>query len=188
MGQFDKVVAMIDKMVATLKQEQVDDDNKKEYCGIQLDQTDDKKKAVTRAIEDAEVGVSTTTEAIATLKDEIKALEAGIKELDKSVADATEQRKAENVEYKDLMASEGAAKELLAFAKNRLNKFYNPKLYKPPPQNELTEQERIAVNMGSEAAPTDAPGGIAGTGIGFVQIHSHNDVNAPRAPPPDTWA
>jgi len=186
-GQFDKVVSMIDKMVATLKQEQIDDDNKKEYCGIQLDQTDDKKKAVTRAIEDAEVGVSTTTEAIATLKDEIKALEAGIKELDKSVADATEQRKAENVEYKDLMAGNGAAKELLAFAKNRLNKFYNPKLYKAPPQKELTEQERIAVNMGSEAAPTDAPSGIAGTGIGFVQIHSHNDVNAPRAPPPDTW-
>merc|ERR1740120_65375 len=186
MGQFDKVVAMIDKMVATLKQEQVDDDNKKEYCGIQLDQTDDKKKAVTRAIEDAEVAISTTTEAIATLKDEIKALEAGIKELDKSVADATEQRKAENVEYKDLMAGNGAAKELLAFAKNRLNKFYNPKLYKAPPQAEMTEEQRIAVNMGSEAAPTDAPSGIAGTGIGFVQIHSHSQVAA-KPPPPDTW-
>jgi len=185
-GQFDKVVSMIDKMVATLKQEQIDDDNKKEYCGIQLDQTDDKKKAVTRALEDAEVAISTTTEAIATLKDEIKALEAGIKELDKSVADATEQRKAENVEYKDLMAGNGAAKELLAFAKNRLNKFYNPKLYKAPPQAEMTEEQRIAVNMGSEAAPTDAPSGIAGTGIGFVQIHSHSQVAA-RPPPPGTW-
>merc|ERR1719454_176693 len=30
-----------------------------------------------------------------------------------------------------LMASDKAAKELLDFAKNRLNKFYNPKLYKP---------------------------------------------------------
>jgi len=185
-GQFDKVVAMIDKMVATLKQEQVDDDNKKEYCGIQLDQTDDKKKAVTRSIEDAEVAISTTTEAIATLKDEIKALEAGIKELDKSVADATEQRKAENVEYKDLMAGNGAAKELLAFAKNRLNKFYNPKLYKAPAKRELSREERIAVNNGVEESPTEAPGGIAGTGIGFVQIHMQNAVVA-RPPPPDTW-
>merc|ERR1719487_1406584 len=31
------------------------------------------------------------------------------------------------------MAADAAAKELIGFAKNRLNKFYNPKLYKPPP-------------------------------------------------------
>ena len=28
------------------------------------------------------------------------------------------------------MSNDGAAKEVLGFAKNRLNKFYNPKLYK----------------------------------------------------------
>jgi len=38
---------MIDKMVEVLKAEQRDDDDKKEYCGIQLDQTDDKKKSGT---------------------------------------------------------------------------------------------------------------------------------------------
>merc|ERR1719330_1829882 len=129
-GGFDKVITMIDKMVGLLKEEQKDDDHKKEYCGAQLDQADDKKKVVARAIEDTENGVAAATEAIATLKDEIKALETGIKALDKSVAEATDQRKAENVEFKDLMAGNGAAKELLDFAKNRLNKFYNPKLYK----------------------------------------------------------
>jgi len=185
-GQFDKVVKMIDNMVAVLKEEQKDDDNKKEYCGIQLDQTDDKKKTITRAIEDTEAGIATTTEAIATFKDDIKALEAGIKALDKSVAEATEQRQTENVEFKDLMASNGAAKELLAFAKNRLNKFYNPKLYKAPPKRELTEQERIAANNGEEI-PTEAPGGIAGTGISaFAQISLHSQVVA-NPPPPETW-
>merc|ERR1719220_3018447 len=44
--------------------------------------------------------------------------------------EATEQRKEENEDFKDLMASDTAAKELMKFAKNRLNKFYNPKLYK----------------------------------------------------------
>merc|ERR1719220_1771839 len=43
-GGFDKVITMIDKMVSVLKEEQKDDDHKQEYCGIQLDQTDDKKK------------------------------------------------------------------------------------------------------------------------------------------------
>jgi len=53
------------------------------------------------------------------------------KELDKNVMEATEQRKEENEDFKQLMASDTAAKELMKFAKNRLNKFYNPKQYKP---------------------------------------------------------
>merc|ERR1719160_777516 len=52
-----------------------------------------------------------------------------------------------------------------------MNKFYNPSLYKAPPKRELTEEERITLNMGGTLAPTAAPGGIAGTGIGasFLQ-------------------
>merc|ERR1719206_1654094 len=103
-------------------------------------------------------------EAIAELADEIKALEAGIASLDKSVAEATEQRKEENAEFTELMANDAAAKELLGFAKNRLNKFYNPKLYKPPPKRVLSEEDSIVVNMGGTLAPA-APGGISGTGI-----------------------
>merc|ERR1719408_348692 len=67
------------------------------------------------------------------------------------------------------MASDSAAKEILGFAKNRLNKFYNPKLYKAPPKRELSEEDRITVSMGGTLAPTAAPGGIAGTGIGLAQ-------------------
>jgi hypothetical protein len=43
-GTFDKVVKMIDTMVAELKKEQQDDADKKEYCSVQLDTTDDKKR------------------------------------------------------------------------------------------------------------------------------------------------
>merc|ERR1711933_329671 len=43
---FEKVIKMIDEMVATLKQEQVDDDNKKEYCRTELDTADDTKKSL----------------------------------------------------------------------------------------------------------------------------------------------
>ena len=52
--------------------------------------------------------------------------------LDKSVAEVTDQRREENSDYKTLMVNNQSAKELLEFAKNRLNKFYSPKLYKPP--------------------------------------------------------
>merc|ERR1711920_691702 len=68
--------------------------------------------------------------------------------------------------------------------KNRLNKFYNPKLYKAPPKRELSEEERITVNMGGTLAPTDAPGGIAGTGIGFMQVSVHRNTESGAPPPP----
>jgi hypothetical protein len=173
---FDKVVGMIDEMVESLKVEQSDDDSKKEYCNKEFDKSDDKKKATERTIKDLETVLSDTNEAIETTSEEIDALIAGIKALDKSVAEATEQRKEEHAEYSDLMANDGAAKEVLRFAKNRLNKFYNPKLYLPPPKRDLSEEDRITVNMGGTLAPTMAPGGIAGTGIeaAFVQVKMHS--------------
>merc|ERR550517_1712048 len=122
---------------------------------------------------------------ISTLTDEIAALTAGIIDLDKSVAEATENRKEENEEYKALMAADTAAKELLAFAKNRLNKFYNPSLYIAPPKRELSAGDRVYENMGGELT-TAAPGGIANTGIaGFAQVKVHDHVAPP--PPPATW-
>jgi len=51
-------------------------------------------------------------------------------------------------------------------------------LYKPPPKRELSEEDRIVVNMGGTLAPTAAPGGIAGTGIALSQA-----VVAPPPPP-----
>merc|ERR1719454_1335908 len=129
---FDKVLKIIDDMVALLKEEQLDDEAKKEYCEKSFDQADDKKKGLERTEGKLEKAIAEAKESIATLKDEIAALGEGIVALDKSVAEATDQRREENSDYKTLMVNNQAAKELLEFAKNRLNKFYNPKLYKPP--------------------------------------------------------
>merc|ERR1719181_1054860 len=127
---FDKVVKMIDDMVGVLKGEQAADDEKKAYCEAEFDKAEDEQKALKRSILDAEKAIADAKETLFTAKDDIKALADGIKELDKSVEDATEQRQQENAEYKELMAGNTAAKELLLKAKNRLNKFYNPKLAK----------------------------------------------------------
>merc|ERR1719278_2390225 len=185
---FDKVIKMIDDMVATLKVEQADDDAKKEYCAQELDLADDKKKGLEHDVADLETAIENAKDAIAKLAEEIAALTAGIKELDKMVMEATEQRKEENEDFKALMASDTAAKELLKFAKNRLNKFYNPKLYKAPPKAELSREDRIVENMSGTAAPTEAPGGIAGTGIAvFAEVSSHDQQGAAPPPPPETF-
>uniref|UniRef100_A0A7S0FDI9 Uncharacterized protein n=1 Tax=Pyrodinium bahamense TaxID=73915 RepID=A0A7S0FDI9_9DINO len=185
---FDKVISMIDEMAANLKKEQESDDAKKEYCESEFDSSDDKKKGLERALSDSETAIEEMEGSIAKLKEEIAALEAGIKALDKSVAEATENRKAENKEYSELMTSDNMAKDLLLWAKNRLNKFYNPKLYKAPPKRELTGEERITESFGGEV-PTAAPGGIAGTGIGaaLVQVSAHDHGAGAPPPPPETF-
>merc|ERR1719473_69476 len=134
------------------------------------------KKGLELDISDLEKAIADAEESIATLASEIKALSKGIKDLDKSVAEATETRKAEHDDYVETLAANTAAKDLLEFAKNRLNKFYNPKLYKAPPKRELSEEDRITLNNGGTLAPTAPPAGIAGTGIGLSQV-------APPPPP-----
>merc|ERR1719321_2030325 len=169
-----KVIKMIDDMVVLLGKEQTDDDDKKAYCEAEFDKADDKKKELERSISDHEKALTDMEESVATLADEIKALEDGIYALDKEVADATTQRKEEHVEFEAQLAANTAAIELIGVAKNRMQKFYNPKLYKPPPKRALTEEERITLNMGGTLAPTNPPAGIAGTGVGFIQIQTHS--------------
>lgn len=181
---FEKVIKLIDELVESLKAEQVDDDNKKEYCGAQFDVSEDKKKELAHAASDLETVISEAKDGIQTATEDIAALEKGIAALDKAVAEATEQRKAENAEYKELMSSNGMAKELILFAKNRLNKYYNPALYKAPAKQELSEEDRIFVNNGGTPPPTEAPGGIANTGIGASLVQLASDVAPP--PPPAT--
>jgi septal ring factor EnvC (AmiA/AmiB activator) len=159
-GMFDKVIRMCDDLVAELKQEQQDDNDKKEYCEKQFDLAEDKKKSLERAEKDAENAIAKAKEAIEVLTDEIKAIEKGIKELDDSVVEATEQRKEENGEFKDLMAADTKAKEILKFAKKRLNKFYNPTV-------------ALAQAQAREGS--------------LAEVSAHAAGKAPPGPPPDTW-
>lgn len=61
--------------------------------------------------------------------------------------------------------------QVLGFAKNRLNKFYNPKLYVPPPKKELSAEDHIVAGIGGEA---------------FIQeqMKANNDASAPPPAPP----
>jgi exonuclease VII small subunit len=129
-SDFSKVIGMIDEMVSVLKSEQKDDNEKKDYCNHEIDATEDKIKILVQQGKDAEAAIADAKETVATLESEIAALEAGLKELDESVDSATTQRKKENTAWKELQASNTAAMDLIEMAKNRLQKFYNPKLAK----------------------------------------------------------
>eukprot|EP00930_Biecheleria_cincta_P005061 TRINITY_DN105989_c0_g1_i1.p1 TRINITY_DN105989_c0_g1~~TRINITY_DN105989_c0_g1_i1.p1 ORF type:complete len:748 (-),score=243.85 TRINITY_DN105989_c0_g1_i1:6-2093(-) len=160
---FEKVIKMIEGMKKTLKKEQVSDDKKKDYCGQQFDSAGDKKQELTLQIEDKKTTIEGATQGIASLDEEMAELKQGIEELDTSVAEATEQRKKENQQYTKVMADNGAAKEILGYAKQRLNQFYNPKL--------VGEGEDASLVEVSAQREEDAE---EGTGT-------------PPPPPPDTY-
>jgi len=133
---FAKVLTMIDEMTVLLKKEQVDDDDKKAYCEQLIDSTEDKVKELELSVSDLAKAIADAKEGVATFAEELEALADGIKALDQQVAEATEQRKEEHADNTETLANDNAAKEIIGIAKNRMNKFYAPKLYKAPAAGE----------------------------------------------------
>jgi outer membrane murein-binding lipoprotein Lpp len=158
---FDKIIGMIDEMVGIHKAEQTTDDNKKQYCAEEFDKADDEKKASERKVSDADKAIASVKEHIDALTNEIIALSKSIIELDKMVSEATAQRKEENAEFTELLATNTAAKDLILVAKNRMQKFYNPKLYEAPKKKELTEKEfvyeSVVPSSFAQSLDSDAP-------------------------------
>merc|ERR1719355_483894 len=88
-GGFEKILSMVDNMVAILGKEQEDDDAKKEFCISDMDKTEDEQKLLQGGIADIESLVNEKTDAIQAITQEIANIKNGIKEMDKSVATVT---------------------------------------------------------------------------------------------------
>jgi chromosome segregation ATPase len=182
---FEKVEHSIENMEGALTKEQADDETKREYCHEQLHTAEQQKKELQHKLMTLSNEMQDHNDNLDRLRNQIAELEKGIEELDKAVADATEQRKDAHEEYVQEAAENQGALQVLQFAKNRLNKFYNPKEYKEPPKRELTEEERMYSAYGGDIGTTPAPGGIANTGImSFVQVSAHSHDEDKPAPPP----
>merc|ERR1719428_2585527 len=187
---FSKITEQIDGMIEVLGKEQTDDDTQKAFCDEEFTKSAATKKETEDKLASLAASIEEMTATVATLKSEIETLTAEIKALDKAVAEATEQRKEEHAMFLKTQAEGSAAVQLIEAAKNKLNKFYNPTMYKAPERRELTEEERIAVSAGApdprDAEEATAAPGIAGTGIAvFAQVRAASDAAPP--PPPETF-
>jgi len=158
---------MIDGMVGVLGNEQKDDEKHKAFCTAEFDKSADEQKATQTEIATTASVMEEMSDEIANLGEDIKALNAEVASLDKAVAEATEQRKAEHQDFTENIALVDTAIALLGKAKNRLNKFYSPTLYKAEPKKEMSMEEKII-------------------GASFLQIRRSNFAQAPDAPA--TWA
>merc|ERR1719310_1050791 len=161
-GAFEEVKKMIDDMVVLLGKQQKEDEKQKEYCEDEFEKAADEEAAAKTKLGQTDAKLAELTDSIGTLMEQISGLTASIAALDKSTADATEQRKEEHAAYVAQMQMNEAAMGLVEKAKNRMQKFYNPTLYKAPPKTEATMEEKIIT---------------AGT---FAQVHMH--IEPPPAP------
>merc|ERR1719375_2598022 len=143
---FGKVMEMVDDMVTLEGKEQQDDDKQMPWCNGEFEKSDRDEKSE---------------------KKEIEALEA------QSAADADSiaQLNEEHEDYVEMMQMSGVAVELVGKAKNRLNKFYNPVLYKAEPvKKEMSMEEKI-IEAGS-----------------FAQLNLvRADTGVAPPPPPETF-
>merc|ERR1719174_2392695 len=163
-----QVKKMIDDMVVLLGKQQKEDEKQKAYCEDEFEKAADEEAATKTKLTQTDATLAEMTDTIGTLMEEISGLTASIAALDKSVADATEQRKEEHAAYVEQMQMNEAAMGLVEKSKNRIQKFYNPTLYKAAPKTEATMEEKIIT---------------AGT---FAQVHMHVAVAPP--PPPETFS
>merc|ERR1719274_302739 len=150
-------------MVVLLGKQQAEDDKQKKWCEAEFEKSADEEAAAKTqktaiAAEIAELG-----DEIAELIEAVNVLKSEISELDKTVADASQSRKDDHAAYVESMQLSEVAVGLIGKAKNRLQKFYNPTLYKAAPKTEMSMEEKII---------------SAGT---FVQINAHRQL----PPPPE---
>eukprot|EP00746_Dinoflagellata_sp_MGD_P160270 gnl/MRDRNA2_/MRDRNA2_86904_c0_seq1.p1 gnl/MRDRNA2_/MRDRNA2_86904_c0~~gnl/MRDRNA2_/MRDRNA2_86904_c0_seq1.p1 ORF type:complete len:699 (-),score=249.03 gnl/MRDRNA2_/MRDRNA2_86904_c0_seq1:205-2154(-) len=182
---FGAITKMIDEMLAILTQESKDDIKQKDYCVDQLDQTEAEKASTQDKVDAIASAIEELTDSAAETADELKSLQDAVASLDKDVAEATEMRKKEHEEYSETLKLGEIAVELIGKAKNRLQKFYNPALYKAPPKKEMTMEEKI-IASGSSAlmqseANFDAPDDSDFHGASLLQVAPPEMPEAPGA-------
>jgi len=158
------VAKMTEDMIAVLKSEMEADEKKKEWCTDELEKSEAEKARKQEVLDQATADISQTQDDIAGVEDEIKTLEAEIVDIDKEVSVSTEQRKKEHEEYTENLQMTDVAISLVEKAKNRLQKFYNPTLYKAPPKKEGSMEDKITASYAA-----------------FIQRHS--SVRAPKDMP-----
>merc|ERR1719353_68830 len=130
---------MIDEMVTVLKKDQADEVKHRDFCVEEFDEN-----------EKSEATMKTLTEEMAALKDSIK-------EMQKQMAKASEERELENKDFQTVAADQVATQEILKKALKRLESFYKKALLQsredpvpgaaaPPPPPAMGEYKK---NQGS---------------------------------------
>lgn len=166
---FAPVIKMIDDMVVLLKKEADDDLAQRDQCTVSLNESESDKKETQRAIEGLEAQIDQLQGTIEAQAGIVAKSEGEVAAAKEAMAEATEQRKAENYDFVEAVDLNKQAVDLLMKVKNRLNSYYNPALVPSEAPEQLTAEEQVFNNSRSA----------------FIQLHQQEN-ELPEGQP-ETW-
>mmetsp|Transcript_44117 Transcript_44117/g.105576 ORF Transcript_44117/g.105576 Transcript_44117/m.105576 type:complete len:731 (-) Transcript_44117:93-2285(-) len=150
---FTKVKETMDKMLAELQKQQKDEYAKMESCKKNIDETEDSIKEGENLKEDLAEKHLAVSDEIATLESEIEELKKDVADMEVSLKQAGEERKAQNAVFQTSVADQRATTNILQKALERLKAFYSfsqqePGAPAPPPPASGKAYEKSAGSGG----------------------------------------
>jgi len=121
---FEKVKAMMDKMVVELKQQQKQEFEKHESCKKDIDTNEDATMVKESEKKDLDAKIVDLSAQLERLTKELDELNLQVQEAHTSMKQAGETRKKENHEFQQMVSDQRATIEILHKALDRLNEFY----------------------------------------------------------------
>lgn len=125
---FDKVKEMIDKMVIELKKQQSEELEKHDACNKDIDTNEDEQQVKNNKKKDLVATIGDMEATIKQLVQDLEDLKTDISDMHISMKRASEDRKAQNQEFQQVVADQRATVRILKKALDKLREFYAPKL------------------------------------------------------------
>merc|ERR1719174_1316211 len=121
---FKEVKEKIEEMMEELKQQQKDDVKQKDFCVAEFNENEKQTVLGQDTMSDLTAEIETLTATLDTLKKELAAADAEIKDTKLQMTRASEDREAENAEFQQTVADQRAAQQILMLALNRMKEVY----------------------------------------------------------------
>merc|ERR1719353_2728055 len=124
-GPFDKVKGLIEDMITRLEKEAAEEADAKAFCDKETSESKAKQAELTADSDKSQVRIEKATATIAELKEQIKALQEQMAEMDAAQAEATSLRNKEQEEFLKSSKEYKDSAEAVASAISVLNDYYS---------------------------------------------------------------
>merc|ERR1719440_261673 len=171
-GVFDQIKNMIEKMIFHLMAEQKDEDDHKNWCDLQLDQTNKMIEDKNTTRDQLEVDILALQTEIETLSTGIKENAEDVSELDTSMEELTTERNADKAENSATLKDAQDAQTAIAQAIAVLEDFYKSTGGVPKEAWELAQLKTARRSKQDPEAPETFSGDYTGTegGTGVIDL------------------